>query len=769
MHWAASFCNNPDVITTLLNHGADIEGAVPTTWTPLAATCANTRNPRIASTLIASGANVNTDDWATPAEYTLLFNPATAATLIPELKRAGADLELPGPDGDRLLHRAVMNGNLASITALLDSGVEVNAFNTRTPPEIARYAPQGSDIACRIQDVKEWWRDDEAITPLHLAAAFSNNPALVQLLLDRGARVSANSETTQTPIGWAAALASSPDVIDVLMNAGATIQVANFKENSVLQLAAMINPHPAIIDVFVDYGALLEPADPAQKTPLQFAATQPTQSEVVCALIRRGACADADPSNQGTPLELAARASLQLEIAAIFRDLGLRYDNLFGKTYPVQRYLESGLTNNVDTMTALIEATNNFRLQKHLVTDLASELKDIRIIIATTIEWAWTPEKKAAFLSRFDIAVCQTIRALVFPSVAQLGRVPARQFGQSGAARAGQTSGSAAHSASQSSTESTNAATLQHRRAELRRLLASPLAHEIEQWYSNTDRTTRAARLEAWHAISREPHAGEFQQFVANLKTTAEYRTHQQRPDYIQRVAQLLNAIEHSAKLRQQCFLLVDDATTSCGDRVGLTLNNLDMARIEHAAEHGQHSAQDLIDIRTSQFRIQILGEVAQQKIAVLRPTLGDQVDEIEIVHGAITLVAADLKLIGVSRTMLYGSCAHFSEDERRSALVLIAQRESRGEYISFIAQWQPWQKQLRRLRPHDFTDLDQRVAAERDRLAEHPANTTDQGYIDLCRQMEDAQRSRLAGNLEGWTREWLTQNPQDTVPVQAR
>lgn len=763
LHWAAAFSDNTDVITTLLDNGAQIEGAGPTTWTPLAAACANTRNTQIASTLIARGANVNTDDWATPAEYTILFNPAAAATLIPELKRAGADLELPGPDGDRLLHRAVMDGKLPSITALLDNGVEVNAFNTRTTPEIARYTQQRSEVARLIDDVKVWWNDDDTVTPLHLAVAFSNNPALVKLLLDHGARVSANSETAQTPIGWAAALASNPEVIDVLMRAGAHIQPSHPRENSVLQLAAMINPHPAMIDAFIDYGAPVEPADPAQTTPLQVAATRPTQSEVVRTLIRRGAHVNADPSHGGTPLEIAARQSLMLEMVSVLHALDIRHDNFFGPTYPVKRYLESGIHDNVDTIIALIEAGNNADLQRRLATDLVHLIVDIRTSIANSFDATWSPDKKAAFQHRFDVAKSQTIIALANPSLAQRRRASRRQFNQRDAPRADQAAGSAEQfatpSATQPATQSTEALTRQ--RTALRRLLANPLVREIEHWYSNTDRITRDARLEAWNAISREPHADEFRQFVANLQTTAACRTPQQRPEYTKRVAQLLNAIEHSTELRQQCFLLVEDATTSCGDRIGLTLDNLDMARIEHEAEHGQHSAQDLIDIRTSQFRIQILGDVAQRKIAALRPTLGQQLDEIEVIHGATTLVAEELNLIGVSRTMLYGSHAHFSDDDKLNALALIAQHESRGEHIKFIAAWQPWQKQLQRLRPNDFADLDQRVAAERDSLAEQPAHTTDYDYVELCRQMEDMQRARLMLNLENWTREWLEQNPR--------
>ena len=297
------------------------------------------------------------------------------------------------------------------------------------------------------------------------------------------------------------------------------------------------------------------------------------------------------------------------------------------------------------------------------------------------------------------------------------------------------------------------------------------LSQSVEFWFEQTDHgddcaavcATASARKEAWQAIENEPHAAEFKDFLDGLTETADAEDRRLRPQYRQRIAHLLTALQDSPPLREQCFLLVEDATTSCGDRIGLTLNNLDMARIEYEAAQGNHSAQGLIDIRTSQFRIRILNELAQQKITQLRPTLGDDLDEIEVMHGTVTLMAEELNLIGVSRTMLYESYAHFSEDDKRSARALIAQRESRSDYIKFIAEWKPWQQQLRRMRPADFADLDLQVAREQESLCEQPSYTSDNDYVELCRQMEGMQRSRLTFSLESWTREWLVQNRQRT------
>lgn len=50
-------------------------------------------------------------------------------------------------------------------------------------------------------------------------------------------------------------------------------------------------------------------------------------------------------------------------------------------------------------------------------------------------------------------------------------------------------------------------------------------------------------------------------------------------------------------------------------------------------------------------------------------------------------------------------------------------------------------------------------AVTERENLAEQPAYTSDNDYVELFRRMEVMQRDRQAFNVETWTREWLSQN----------
>lgn len=729
LHPAAMSSNNAAMIPLLIEHGADIDAKDENGQNAVHKATFNAENLHILSKLLAQGANPHAldNDGLGAAELAVFNARAQTSAILKLLNNAGVDLALPDRNGNTMLHRAAMYGNETAVRALLENGADANALNRLTTPDVARYAKNPAVAAQALRHPHLPWDEKDIASPLHLVAATGTNPALVKAFVDHGADINLRNAGLCTPLDWAAVFSSSPDMIRALLEHGADNTSSNGNQQPLLA-AAMYSRTPEILTALIEGGADVNARSRYGTTPLIYASLSHTSPDILRTLLRHGADPTISGFNGETPLHTAA----------------------------AMPYLEKVI--------ALIEAGAD--------------------ITATDAD------------GNTPLSLAQTVNS-EHPEIAQLlmGQLSQRQRSVRNAASAQRRTGTSAarhpsniienpEAAPSSTTQRHHAAEMEADlllmlasgldslggnsdvAAELRRAASnttnpSPdmLAQDIERWYDGSDRAGQPARAVAWRAIRNEPHAEEFQQFLAHLHETAEFRHAPQRPDYIQRVARLLTAIQNNPELRQQCFLLVEDATTSCGDRVGLTLNNLDMALFEHEAEHGQHSAQDLINIRTSQFRVDILNELAQKKIALLRQTPGARIDEVEIFYGAVTLVAKELNLIGVSRSMLYDTYAHFSEDDKREALAIIAQRESRGDYVKFIAQWQPWQKQLRRLRPNDFVDLDQRVAVERERLNEQPAYTSENDYVELCRRMENMQSERLAFSLETWTRDWLVQN----------
>ncbi len=76
-----------------------------------------------------------------------------------------------------------------------------------------------NELLAEGEDLEE--RDRTSRTPLHLAAAFNTNPAMIRTLRRAGADLEARTATGLTPLHHAALANDNPAVIDALLDAGA--------------------------------------------------------------------------------------------------------------------------------------------------------------------------------------------------------------------------------------------------------------------------------------------------------------------------------------------------------------------------------------------------------------------------------------------------------------------------------------------------------------------------------------------------------------------
>ena len=152
------------------------------------------------------------------------------------------------------------------------------------------------------------WRTEGGHTPLHMAAGFSESPAIVVALLDAGAGVKARGADGLEPVHFAAWSNKNPAVITALLNAGANFNAqAGLREGLLeelekslgtgadintptegkitpltpIQLGVMSNHDLGVIS-----GLLSGPTGP---TPLQFAAAFSENFGVIAALLDAGA------------------------------------------------------------------------------------------------------------------------------------------------------------------------------------------------------------------------------------------------------------------------------------------------------------------------------------------------------------------------------------------------------------------------------------------------------------------------------------------------
>ena len=167
-----------------------------------------------------------------------LFEPA-GATEVRECLEAGLRADARDENGVTPLHLAAGFGDKFDIAVLLKAGAEVDA------------------------------RTEDGRTPLHFACGSS--PAAALVLLAAGADVNAQDEDGQTPLYRAVAPLTrpvSPTLIGALLAAGAWV---NIPGNSPLHHAARFADNPAVIEALLSAGADASARDNEGKIPWDYA------------------------------------------------------------------------------------------------------------------------------------------------------------------------------------------------------------------------------------------------------------------------------------------------------------------------------------------------------------------------------------------------------------------------------------------------------------------------------------------------------------------
>lgn len=153
------------------------------------------------------------------------------------------------------------------------------------------------------------------VTPLHFAAGFSENPAVVRMLLDVGARVNIRTtyktrlsyeDSERTPLQWAMDYSQNPAVVKTLLDAGANPNsTAKGLRSGLTPLhEAAESGHAGIVGMLLEAGAEADAKRSHGTTPLHQAVDY-GHAAIVSVLLEAGADPNA-PQNDGvTPLHQA--------------------------------------------------------------------------------------------------------------------------------------------------------------------------------------------------------------------------------------------------------------------------------------------------------------------------------------------------------------------------------------------------------------------------------------------------------------------------------
>ncbi|MDE0528681.1 MAG: ankyrin repeat domain-containing protein [Truepera sp.] len=114
-------------------------------------------------------------------------------------------------------------------------------------------------------------RNSWGTTPLHWAAGYSGDPAIITTLLAAGAEVNAQDRDGDTPLHFAARFSDDPAVLRALLAAGAEVNARDEDGYTPLHLAAKWSDNPAVIEVLLASGADPSAWDYEGKIPWDYA------------------------------------------------------------------------------------------------------------------------------------------------------------------------------------------------------------------------------------------------------------------------------------------------------------------------------------------------------------------------------------------------------------------------------------------------------------------------------------------------------------------
>ncbi len=369
-----------DVLAAFVASGADVNAPDSAGRTPLHRALANfgsmpARILRgVVSALLDAGADPNArhrGGWTPLHVAAGIFGES--GPLVRMLAAAGADLDALNNAGETPLHLAQEAVATATVRTLLELGADPAAVDGvgATPDPVACerwssedfFALADADIvaACVAAgaDVRAVVGRYPAAEPLHLAAAGARDPAVVRVLLEAGADMSARDdrlgysalhhaaesgtgEVTRalleagadphawamgysvdwgwgwTPLHLAAKSNPDPDVVEALIEAGADLDASSgesYRKGYAPLHYAGSNPNPAVAGVLLDAGAGVNTRSVRDRTPLHVAAAYASDPAMIELLVEAGADVNARDANGYTPLHSAAWHNHRPEIA----------------------------------------------------------------------------------------------------------------------------------------------------------------------------------------------------------------------------------------------------------------------------------------------------------------------------------------------------------------------------------------------------------------------------------------------------------------------
>ncbi|MGP9293963.1 NEL-type E3 ubiquitin ligase domain-containing protein [Yersinia pseudotuberculosis] len=204
-----------------------------------------------------------------------------------------------------------------------------------------------------------------------------------------------------------------------------------------------------------------------------------------------------------------------------------------------------------------------------------------------------------------------------------------------------------------------------------------------------------------WATIEQEDNAPAFSAFLNRLADTVSAK---ENPEFILQVAIWLAQLAGSPALREQTFLIAQEASATCEDRITLTHNDMQKAVMLHEVEKGKYDEKlpELIARGREMFRLEQLENIAREKVKTLKTLNVHSVDDIEVYLAYQVKLRGSLELSSVNKEMRFFGVSDVTADDLLSAETRVKTAENQ-DFSRWLSQWSPWKSVVQRIEPERY------------------------------------------------------------------
>ncbi len=213
----------------------------------------------------------------------------------------------------------------------------------------------------------------------------------------------------------------------------------------------------------------------------------------------------------------------------------------------------------------------------------------------------------------------------------------------------------------------------------------------IARWYPSE----RRREAGAWEGVAGEPGADAFKAFLSSLRQSVNLGD----PVFEGEVANWLSVLSRTPSLRSVTFEQAFDANSTCEDRLTLTFNTMQIARITDDVLTGKYDGRlpELVLRARQVFRHECLEAIAREKVKDLRST-----EQIGVYLAYQVKLNQPLQLASPARSMRYFQTSGLAKGDLERAKTRVQENENKN-FVSWLACWSPWQAVIERYDPDTY------------------------------------------------------------------